>query len=144
MKMKVVASMLCMSLSCLAVQTSYAAASMPEKCPSVSAIQSVGVNIAEQARGTWFAGVLSNSYDTSDAWTFVIGPFSGTDKDDVLSQATNSLQTLTFIQGPENMDDSEEQSFCLYTADDQHYAVAVTPALGFSAARHALRLSLHK
>jgi len=138
---KLVSSALFLSLSLIFTQQVYALHKKlkPEKCPSVSSIQSVGVNSAEGSGGMWDAFQKKANYDTTDEWSFFIGVFSASDADDALNQARNSLTTLTFTDGPHQLP-VPGGWICMYQDNATHLAVAGTPPMSVNAVKHALRL----
>src|SRR5438876_154696 len=98
-------------------QAAFAMPPQPIRCPSVNAIQSVGIQIVEQTQsGTWIAGVLSNNYDTTDNWTFAVGEINARNSDDARVKAVDSLNTLSFQSGPISVDEYNVWG-CLYSTN---------------------------
>ena len=111
----------------------------PSKCPGVSAISSVGIQIAQPGdNGTWVAGVLSNRYDTTDAWTFAVGDISASSEQDAKAKATDSLSSLNFKMGPIPVTQYNVWA-CLYTTSQGYRAIAVTPSLGLVSSSHSYK-----
>lgn len=104
----------------------------PEKCPDVSAIKSVGVEVAERANdGTWVAGVLSNHYDTQDDWTFGMIKIRARNEDEALKKAAKGLGSLSFQHGPMAVEQYNVWA-CLYNTATGYPAVTINPAQGLS------------
>lgn len=107
------------SLALLATQASVAGSSHePAKCPSVAALQSVGVKMTHQSTGSprsLDAYELKNRYDTDEEWTFLIGPFETEDQAEALSQANAAIARLELGGGPEVYNNVW---FCLYHGED--------------------------
>ena len=100
----------------------------PEKCPSINAIQSVGINdFKQQNTGLWAAGVHNNPYDTNEDWTFVMGDINATGIDDVRNKVTTALSTLYFQYGPTPIPQLGVWS-CLYNNAAGYLSNAFTPA----------------
>jgi hypothetical protein len=129
MKLRVLNMILALSLSQFSFATSN---TQPENCPSVEALQTVGVTQVLQEEGLWYGAVQANSYDTNDQWTFVIGAFRAKNENDAQKKAGRALNALTFQTGPEPFDiDGQESWVCLYSDNAGHQAATVTPTIPF-------------
>lgn len=130
MKNLVIATSL--SLALIASTSALAMPPKPAKCPGVSALQTTKFELAQQDKdGTWVAGSLHNNYDTTDAWTFVMGKINATDETDAVTKAEAALSTLTFQTGPVAIEQYGLWA-CGYYTGEGYPAVSVTPALGFN------------
>ncbi|MBI2786298.1 MAG: hypothetical protein HYX60_08355 [Legionella longbeachae] len=80
--------------------------------------------------GNWYGAVKSNKYDTTDAWTFVIGAFRANDENDAKQKALRAVNSLTFLRGPEGLDVNGQESWiCLYNDRSGHRAATITPTM---------------
>lgn len=106
----------------------------PEACPSVSAIQSVGIELVGKIDDkNWAAGVMSNSYGTTESWTFVIKDMKAKDEAEARAKAAEAMQTLGYQLGP--IPHSEPDGWgCLYKSDKGYFIFAITPVLSFGTA----------
>ena len=111
----------------------------PAICPSVNAIQSVGVSVAEKCQygfcsdDMWMAFEMRNSYGTEDDWTFgMISVMHVNSANDAVARANEILSSLTFIRGPEQFitPDGRLVWECRYEGRNPYFqGVAVTPAI---------------
>lgn len=105
-----------------------ALASAPASCPTVSAIQQVGVDSAANPFGDyWYAYTDNNNYETAQSWYFSAF-FRGNQYDpiDVLIKiATQEMKSMVFISGP--MRDSQTNKWvCHYKTPHSIETSAVT------------------
>ena len=125
MKVKILTSIIATTL--LTLSTAHALPPKPDKCPSVSALQSIALERAEKDNdGKWGAGVMRNNYDTKDSWTFVVGDIQADDESDAMNKARDAMTSLHFSEGPKPMFD---MWFCMYKNDKNYVSVAVNPPL---------------
>jgi hypothetical protein len=108
----------------------------PEKCPSESAIASVGIESVSNIAGTWAASVAANNYDTNDTWSFTVVGITASDEEDARGKAMESLQSLQYMIGPTPVPVVDAWG-CVYQTDQGYNAMSVTPPLGL---RASLRL----
>lgn len=132
MKLRIMNTVLFLSLS----QFSFAASPpKPNSCPSVSALQTIGVTEIIK-EGLWYGAVKSNNYDTNDKWTFSIGNFKATDENDAKQQALQAVSALTLQTGPVAFNINGQDSWvCVYNDRAGHLASAITPTVSFSLSR---------
>ena len=112
----------------------------PQKCPSISEIQSVGVShhVAQDNDGLWFTGRRSQTYHTGSNWTFVIGKITATAVDDAYSKAVAGLGVLSFELGP--VMGPIGKWVCYYRTTQFGYtAVAVNPPVAVNIAAPHLK-----
>lgn len=129
MMLRVMNLVLALSLSQLSFATPN---TQVENCPSVQALQTVGVSQVHQEQGFWYGAVQTNSYDTNDQWTFIIGAFRAKNETDAQKEAEHALNSLSFQAGPESFDiDGQESWVCLYADKAGHQAATVTPTIPF-------------
>jgi hypothetical protein len=129
-----------LSLALIFVQNAYAdMPPKPAKCPSATSIASVGIELVEKDQnGTWAAGVLSNTYNTNDKWTFAVGPIVASNSSEARGKAIESLSSLSFNRGPIAVEQYNVWA-CLYRTDQGFMGVAVTPAFGLKPALHLVK-----
>lgn len=129
MKLQIMNALLFLSLS----QFSFAAVpEKPNSCPSVSGLQAVGVSEVIKENGFWYGAVRSNSYDTNDQWTFVIGAFRATNENNAKQQALRAVDSLIFDKGPMAINIEGQDSWvCLYKDSSGHSAATITPAMSY-------------
>src|SRR5438105_9087926 len=91
-----------LSLALIASQTSLAdMPPKPAKCPGVSSLQGTKFELVQQDKdGTWVTAVLHDNYDTSDAWTFIMGKITANGENAAMKKANNALKSLSFQAGP--------------------------------------------
>lgn len=106
-------------------------AGVPEKCPSVSEVQSAGLTLvnAFEEQGTWIiVGASDNQYDTQDHWSFVVSKIDERTANEAFQQAVAGLTSLSFTKGPVELGlDDVRRYGCLYATQQGYQAVAVTP-----------------
>lgn len=143
MTMKSFSSAMCLALVMFSTQHAFAKTPMvPEACPAVSAIASVGVDVAESTgENKWVAARLSDTFNTSDTWTFGVGEIEAENAEDALAKAAKLLPTLDFIGGPVNIGNLYG---CLYQASDDVWGVAISPAFTNIKALKTMRYSFKK
>jgi hypothetical protein len=102
----------------------------PVVCPSVSAIQSVGLSnrLAQDNDGKWYAGRVSQYYGTSDQWTFVIGGISAPNKQKAIEFANLALSSLHLIT-PNPVKITGGKYACKYSNDFDYLSGAITPPI---------------
>lgn len=88
--------------------------SKPEKCPSVSSIIAMGIDVEPYGDEIWYAR-KTNRYDTNEEWSFLF-PVIAKDSEDALTHARALLSTLSFDEGPSGRDDGST-AFCVYKID---------------------------
>lgn len=109
----------------LSVSSMTFATPQPQICPSVSAIQAVGVSrTVIKLDNRWYAGRRNQMYDTTDAWSFIIGNMNVVTANDAYNAATTALPSLVFRMGP--FTGPIGKWVCLYNTDESFPAVAVT------------------
>ena len=105
----------------------------PQKCPGVAAIQGIGVSrTVLQSSNLWFTGRRHQLYDTSDAWTFVLGNIVATSANDAFNKATAGLATLSNPLGP--IVGPLSKWLCVYTTYEGYTGVAITSPIALNAA----------
>jgi hypothetical protein len=124
MKLKLISAILFLSFS----QQGMAAYPKPESCPSVAALQAVGVSYMVKESDFWYGAVDSNHYGTSDNWTFGVGDFWVSDESEAKQQAITAMGLLRFQKGPIPLEGSVAW-MCSYNDQAGHWAVAITPTL---------------
>lgn len=106
----------------------------PQKCPSASAIQAVGVSrTVIETSNLWFTGRRHQNYDTTDAWTFVLGNIVATGANDAYNKAVVGLTSLSFPTGP--MVGPLSKWLCLYTTLEGYTGVAITTPIALNQAQ---------
>ena len=122
-------SKLLISLCTLAATTSLAYAEIPPRpasCPGVASIQQTPFLASEQEKNGKYMAVQISSYDTYNAWGFVIGEIVASSKEDALNKANSVIYTLHFNSGPSYFDKQNEW-VCLYDVGNNYLALALTP-----------------
>lgn len=104
---------------------------IPQICPSVSAIQSVGVsqNVTQDDVGQWVTGRRNQSYGTGSSWTFIVARIDAVSVADAYSKATMALSTLMFQLGP--VMGPLGKWVCYYSVDQDYTVVAINPAIAW-------------
>jgi hypothetical protein len=127
MKLGIINAALLLSLS----QLSFAEGpEQPDSCPSVSAIQAVGINEVINEQGSWYGAVSANNYDTADQWTFAIGEFKAPNQKKAKQKILEAMNSLSYQFGPEAFEVNGQDSWvCLYADNAGHRAITVTPTL---------------
>lgn len=111
----------------------------PEKCPGVAALQGVSLNqnmVSKNNEGKWsVVGPLDAEYDTTDHWTLFVTNVAAVDKESAYKAAANSLLSLSFMSGPEDLGVAMDGYGCFYTTKEGYYVVTMTlpAAKNFSA-----------
>lgn len=122
-------------LASFIAQSTFAANNLqtkPEVCPSVSALQSVGVNKASDgALGGWLAMNSKNNYGTAYEWSFAVLVGPAANEAEAIKLANSEIKTMTYIQGPEERAEGTNEWGCLYMTSDENQFIgfAVTPAV---------------
>lgn len=99
MKFKILTSLFLLTAS----QLLFAAISQtPEKCPSVDAIRSVGINEASYLNdGSWSFMIPNSNFDTNVHWQFIMeANFITNNMSEALVFANVALPDLEFVNGP--------------------------------------------
>lgn len=122
MKLPVISAVLLLMFS----QNGLASYPKPDSCPSVVALQAVGVSYMVKDSDYWYGAVDSNHYGTADNWNFGIGVFRTPDEKEAKQQAIAALGLLKSPRGPIEISDGW---LCSYTDDAGHNAVVVTPTM---------------
>ena len=136
MKAKIISAALLLSLS----QISFSDPAKPNNCPTVTALQAVGINFMHQDGDIWYGSVASVNYDTNETWSFVIGEFKATQENDALVKANKALSSLTLTQGPLPFNMNGKDSWvCLYKDQSGHLASAVTPTMDVASLAKQIR-----
>jgi hypothetical protein len=106
---------------------------LPQKCPSVPAIQAVGVSrVVIQIDNRWFAGRRQQHYDTTEAWSFIVANINATDAKEAYNIAAANLPSLAFRMGPF---EASDHWVCLYNTDlNDLPAITVTNPIGLEEA----------
>ena len=112
--------------------------SEPEKCPSTSALISVGIEAVEKGLcNGWYGVVFANQYDTKNAWSMLMvantPPLCGIPANDEIEarkKMLSELTTLQYIGGPDPINNNDVWG-CAYMGD--HISVyTYTPPLTVS------------
>jgi hypothetical protein len=92
--------------------SAFAMQDRPQKCPSVTALQSEGVNNAtEILEGLYITFNLSH-YDTSSNWVFIMGGFLADSEEMAIQESNQVLSAMSGSADPE--DDGEGSWICQY------------------------------
>ena len=125
MKLQILSAALLLSLS----QLSFAS-SEPASCPTVTALQSVGVNVVVKDQGKWVGFVQADNFSTNEKWSFVFGKFKAKNEDDAKSQANKAISTLNLDKGPMPFEIEGKPGWtCSYKDNSGHKAATFTPPL---------------
>jgi hypothetical protein len=126
MKLKIMATLLCLSLSQLSFSVP---PPKPAACPSMSALKAVGINLVLKKYGVWYGGVKNANYATKENWTFVIGEFLAKNQDEARSKIIASLNSMTLFEGGPQpfIIQGKDSWLCAYRDQSGHFASAVTP-----------------
>lgn len=106
-------------LALLLTTSVFATQQMPEKCPSVSALKSANferISVLPNA-GQWLViGAIDKKYDTETDWSFLVAVSrdNAQSTDDAYKLARKSLESLSFVNGPEFFDGMNAYG-CTYT-----------------------------
>jgi len=96
----------------------------PSDCPTIAALQAVGVNDAENLMG-WFAS-SQNNFDTPDQWVFAILVGQAKDKNDAIKRGNKRIGLLSIVEGPRA--EGNDTWSCLYSNKSRNIiAFAITP-----------------
>lgn len=112
-----------LSLFCASVNLAYAT-SKPTQCPSVAAIQAVGVDSTGFIDWTWEAATSEDHpYDTDHSWFFSINHEcslfdSCKEPTNLLAKANAALTSLKFVEGPIQEGNSWA---CHYSVNDDYF-----------------------
>ncbi|MBA3662080.1 MAG: DUF4949 domain-containing protein [Gammaproteobacteria bacterium] len=116
----------------------------PKYCPSVRAIETVGVSVAKQqdnSSAKWIVYNPSSPYDTDSLWTFVMATDKNFDNEaEAIKFAREDMSSLQPFGGV-NPDNKNSKFYCIYLSNN-FWAVAVSPAKDPQAALSSI-LSLH-
>lgn len=115
-------------------QSSFAlSADVPTTCPSVNAIRSVGVSIAEKYRDDiWMTFETRNNYGTENDWSFGMFAVTANSSNEAVDIANQQLSSLTYISGPTEFTTPRGRVVweCRYEGHNPYYqAATVTPAV---------------
>jgi hypothetical protein len=101
----------------------------PERCPTVAALQAVGVSRQTlMINSLWFAGRRDNVYGTGNHWTFILGNIPANNNSQAYTKAVTAISTLFFQAGPWYEREWNRWT-CLYADADGFPAVAFNPPL---------------
>lgn len=115
----------------LSTSLAYAMPPKPAMCPDASALQGVSLDVVQRDKdGTWAGAVISNKYNTTDKWTFVIGKIPASDEGEARTKAADAMTSLKFDMGPVAVQQFNVWA-CLYSNAKNYPAITITPALGF-------------
>lgn len=98
----------------------------PEKCPSVSSIQQTTFISAQKLSDNSYGAIQLGSYDTQQAWAFLVAKIAASSKDDAINKAKAALSSLNFAAGPIYYSQSNIWA-CIYNIDSGYQALAITP-----------------
>lgn len=117
---------LCLSLTQIAQA---APTPEPQVCPSVAAIQAIGVsrNVVQDNDGLWMAGRRDQKYNTNNDWTFILGKIPAPTASSAYNRAVVALQSLNFQLGPLN--GPLGKWICWYSTSQGFTAVAINPPI---------------
>ena len=104
----------------------------PTVCPTVSAIQHVGLlGVMEEKSYQVYAAYQINKYATAETWGFVVAvPIDqAVSKTDAMNKAKEAMKSLAGEPEPVSTDATNRQWYCLYTDDYQYIAAAFTPLM---------------
>ncbi len=100
----------------------------PEKCPSVSAIQTVNFDdVVQMENGNWIAGIRSNNFDTNDRWMFFVEINNADNENAARAEASEAIKSLQFQLGPQGPFDVYWA--CRYTTSKGYIASSITPSI---------------
>lgn len=101
----------------------------PQVCPSVAAIQSIGVsqNATQESTGLWFTGRRNQSYGTGSQWTLLMGNISAQSVAQAYLKANDALSSLFFQVGP--VVGPMGKWLCYYNNSAGYSTIAVYPAV---------------
>jgi len=87
--------------------THASANNIPNKCPSVASIVSVGLDSIEPFEGaTWTGSKRNSTYDTNENWTFAIMFIEAKTPEKAFEKASKALTVLVSMnQSPEQFND---------------------------------------
>lgn len=124
-KLLVAATLLAVSV------TASAMPAKPKKCPSASALHDVGLSrdivVQNDKDQTWIVGHLRDDYGTKNDWTFLVANIQADDEEDAYNKAKDSLNSLSFAQGPVAIQQISKWA-CAYNTDEGYLGISVTPA----------------
>lgn len=109
-------------LALLVTTSALASQQMPEKCPSVNALKSANferISVLPNAAQWLVIGAIDNKYDTNTDWSFLVAVsrYNAQTTDDAYKLARKSLETLSFVNGPEYFDGMDAYG-CTYTTTE--------------------------
>jgi len=117
------------SITLLLAITNIHAGNAPERCPSVSAIKQVGLQIAIPIGDSWAAGTYNQKYDTHEDWTFIFMDIKAASNAEAFARSNAALQSLVFQAGPIN---SSTTWMCTYSDQQGYPAYAINHPVDFS------------
>lgn len=105
---------------------------LPERCPSVSAIQAVGVsrNVIQGNNLVWYAGRRNQQYGTNNSWTFILGSIVAPTANTAYNNAVAGLTTLAFQLGP--FKGPLDKWVCLYNTAQGYIGVTITTPIALT------------
>ncbi len=127
--MKLKMTLLAALLTCTAPL--YAFPTQPSKCPDADKIAAAGLSkdiIEKDFNGQWIVLMPRNNYKTVNSWSFIISKIDAENREEAYTKAVNSLQTLTFDQGPYQVSHMKKWG-CRYHTSENFLGVTVTPDL---------------
>ena len=119
MKFKILSLAIALTLT----QTAFAT-TRPHKCPSLSAIKSVGFQTAVKEDGYWFLYNI-NQFDTKQNWLLFSGVSATMNNPfDALNEGNKNISSLSTVEGPER--GPHKHWGCIYNGNE-FMAIAITP-----------------
>ncbi len=117
-------------LPLLVATTTFALPPKPTNCPSVTALQGALFDYATKngPADPWQVAQRTNNFNTAEPWTFTLFFFDVQTEQDAIVAATQSLNSLTFVQGPLPYE-SLDAWLCIYQANNEVQGLAITPAM---------------
>lgn len=113
------------AIALLLTQTALASPAKQVPCPSVHALESVGVSTATYGNGGWWGVRWNNDFNTKDSWSLFVGPLKVHGEDKVVGEANSQISKLIYADS----DTYEGHTVCDYKGPDGVGARAISPAL---------------
>jgi hypothetical protein len=109
------------STSCFAIPK-------PDICPTVTALQSVGVKYAGTSMAGWQVASDKNHFSTKEVWVFlmILGGDKSPNEDAAIATGNSKISSLMLYGGPEkNNSGGWECDYMIPNEDNDHHTIGV-------------------
>lgn len=135
MKLKLLAA----TAALLLTQTTMAAEmTSPFSCPSVDTLKNIGITDVTSDHGEWLGVILNDKLGTTINWSFFVGPFEKSPRNEMLAKANIALLSLELSGAPnEGPVGTWECKYDSKISSKKLQAIAITPPLAIDTAQFA-------